>query len=186
MLTDVLPKYSSAVSHLVVITPFLPLVLHPQSRHSPPKTMFFPFHPHISLPLSQHFFGALHPDPVLPVSCQTTWGCQRSLPTQSLQTRSPICMESLQISLSHPGSAAGLTRDRILWDSNCNSSKPALGMNEFSLLQNLRNLAWQKIITSSTDPPISLVPALQNSSSKESKDEQLKFLDFYFSSQHCC
>lgn len=181
------------MSHLAVITPFLPLVLHPIS--SPEQTQLSKSHvlpfPSSHIPASQP--ALLWSPPSRP--------CAPSILSDNLRMSEIITNTELadQISYlygkppslsSHPGSEAGLTRDRILWDSSCNSSKTALGMNKFSLLQNRRNLVksslTKKIITSSTDPSIFLVPALQNTSSKESKEEQFKFLEPYFSSQHCC
>lgn len=94
---------------------------------------------------SQRSFAVLQPDPALvlplPQSDNVRTSERWSLTAWSLQqTRSLICKESAASLFSYPWPAAGLARDRTLWDSSCNSSKSALSMHELSFLQNLRNL----------------------------------------------
>lgn len=101
--------------------------------------------PHHNSLASQHSYAVLHPDLALVLLVSQSDNLRTSergpFTTQSLQqTRPLICVESPASLSSYPWPVAGLARDRILWDSSCNSSKPALRMHELSFLQNLRNL----------------------------------------------
>lgn len=138
------------MSHFLVI-PLIPcpFFLWPYIQHPPASpnqaqlTDRCGFHlpraqsPHHNSLASQHSFAVLHPDPALVLlvsqSDSSRTSERWSFTTQSLQQiRSLICMESLASLSSYPRPAAGLARDRILWDSSSNSSKSAPSMQELS------------------------------------------------------